>query len=201
MLETLAQKISGVPKLSLEIRNNLLPINHFLMPMWSPGIAEVYGVTILAAIGYLVLKQAEWHGRPIHSGFHSAYLAKGGFKTSYLLTKYLKLVLADVILMTVIVVMIYGQKLAIPGTTYVLILWIFMNPLFILASSNFLTLRLGLHYNEVKKYLTILLGAVGVVAFIIAGVIAFSQTNTDEFTWLLLWVNFHPPALLFTIIE
>ena len=91
----------------------MLPINHALMPQASPTVAEAFGVTTLAACIYLMVKQIEWHGKPIQSGFHHAFLAKGGTKTGYLLSKYLKLVLSDAILVAVLFFLIYTQKLKI----------------------------------------------------------------------------------------
>ena len=56
MLQTLAQKISGQPKLQLEIRNYMLPINHALMPEANSNVAEAFAVTMLAASVYLLAR-------------------------------------------------------------------------------------------------------------------------------------------------
>ena len=93
MLQNLAQKISGVPELKLDFRNDLLPINNGLLPQSKPKIAEAYGVTVLTVCIFLITLQIQWHGKPIYSGFQHAYIVKGGSKTGYMCAKYLKMVI------------------------------------------------------------------------------------------------------------
>lgn len=56
MLQTIAQEVSGVPELQLELRNHMLPINNRLLPMYKPAVAEIFAVTACAAVIYLMLK-------------------------------------------------------------------------------------------------------------------------------------------------
>ena len=80
----------------------MLPINDVLLPQAIPKVAEAYGVTTLATCIIIMMKQIEWHGKPINSGFHHAYLVKGGTKTGYLVAKYLKMVLSNLVLLIVL---------------------------------------------------------------------------------------------------
>lgn len=74
MLETLAQKITGEDELTLEFNNLLLPVSADIFPLANPNVAEIYGVTTLAAIIFVINAQVKWIGKPINSGFYDAYI-------------------------------------------------------------------------------------------------------------------------------
>lgn len=54
MLQTLAKQITEDDEITIEFNNKQLPINHMLFPEATPSIAEVYGVSTLAAIVYIM---------------------------------------------------------------------------------------------------------------------------------------------------
>lgn len=102
MLETLAQKITGEDELTLEFNNLLLPVSPDVFPLANPNVAEIYGVITLAAIIFVMNLQIKWMGKPINSGFYEAYITQGGYKSGYLLAKYAKAVVTNIMLCVVI---------------------------------------------------------------------------------------------------
>ena len=114
----------------------MLPINHVLFPNSKPTVSEVYGVAILASLVYILQVQAEWHGKPISSGFYDAFILKGGYMTSYNLSKYLKMVITNIELLLMLIVITLSKKMLIPGIGLILALWILTSPLMILAMSS-----------------------------------------------------------------
>ena len=62
----------------LDIRNHILEINNPLFPEADPLIAEAFGGAVLAGAIYVMIKQIEWYGKPINTGFFSSFLIKGG---------------------------------------------------------------------------------------------------------------------------
>ena len=109
MLQTLAQKISGKSELKIEFNNKLLPVNNALFPMAEPLVAEVYGVSTIAAVTFVVAIQVALHGKPINSGFYDAFKAMGGTKTSYQFTKYLMMILLNFLMCCVIYLFLMAQ--------------------------------------------------------------------------------------------
>jgi hypothetical protein len=90
--------------------NNQLPINRPLFPNFFPGIAEIFSISLLAATYYLMDLQVEWHGKPVNSRFYETFLVKGGYPSGYLCSKYLKLVLSNMILIAVFILVVFGQR-------------------------------------------------------------------------------------------
>ena len=54
MIQSLAQKISGVPELKLEFHNHLLPVNNGLLSQSKPNIAQAYGIMTLTVCIILI---------------------------------------------------------------------------------------------------------------------------------------------------
>ena len=109
--------------------------------MTKPQVAEVYGVSILTAVAYVIIQLNRWHGKPINSGFHDAFIAKSGYKVGYLLSKYLKGVLAHTVVIVVVMIAIYGRGFRMPGNFAIFCLFILINPLMVLAFSSFTTIN------------------------------------------------------------
>jgi len=175
MLNTLAQKITGESTLKIEFRNNQLPINNAMYPTSHPPIAEVFGVSVLAATIYLMSLQAKWHGKPVNSGFYEAFLLKGGYPRGYLCSKYLKAVCSNLAMVAVLILLIFGQKFILDAAPIIFVVWCFVNPLFVLATSNTWAISMKTDYKYVQKRLIFLTGTIGMLAYISAGTIAFSQ--------------------------
>lgn len=201
MLQTIAQDVSGVADLKLELRNNLLPINNRLLPTNKPATVELFAVSACAAVIYLMYKQADWHGRPISSGFHNAYVIKAGSKSGYLCSKYVKLIVSNLILVSALVLMIYGQKLAIEGAGGILLFWILLNPIYVMAMSSAITLSRKRNYRETKKYLMATSTFIGALAMMGVGVISESQGKQISFWYFVMRVCPLPPALMFQVLE
>ena len=147
-----------------------------MFPQATPSIAEVYGVSFLAAIVYLMYLQAEWHGIPINSGFHTAYISKGGYKLGYLLSKYLKAVLTNLILCAVILLLMFSQGFQSVGCEPVMLVWAFVNPFFIFAFSNLLTLKYDVSYKYTQRAITQMAAFLGVFVLIQSGTIAYANS-------------------------
>ena len=147
MLQTVAQKITGEEELVINFNNKQLPINHAYYPLSHPSVAEVYGVAVLAAVFVGIRELNTWHGKPINSGFHDAFLAKGGYKMTYAFTKYLKGVLANAMIVAIVSIMIYARGFRMPGTTGVLLSFCLVNPLMVIGMSTSVALRAGLSYK------------------------------------------------------
>ena len=103
-----------------------------------------------------------------------AFLAKGGDKTGYYCDKYLKLALSNAILVAVILFLVYLQRLDIGGAIPICILWIFASPFMIIAFNNFFILNLEGTHEDASKKIEAMGGSFITLAFIVAGVIAFS---------------------------
>ena len=101
-------------------------------------------------------------------------MVKGGRKSSFYVTKYLKLALSNAVLIAVILILIYGQKLAIGGAVPICITWIFFSPFMVLAFNHFFILALEGTYEETSKKIQALGGSFITLAFITAGAVAFS---------------------------
>ena len=83
----------------------------------------------------LMASQAEAHGRPIESGFYEASLLKGNHRSSYLLSKYVKDFLFNMLMLGVLnlTLLIFGLRLT--ACLELLILWAAVNPFFVYALS------------------------------------------------------------------
>ena len=105
-----------------------------------PGIAETYGVSILAAILVVQLFQIRIFGKPISSGFFSSYTASGGRKFAYFLSKYTKAVLAGTVMMVIVLILMYSQKFNCYGLPVFLTLWVLGNSFYIFLITAWVTL-------------------------------------------------------------
>ena len=94
-----------------------------MFPSSKPEIAEVFGVSIVAAIVWLMDLQIKWHGKPINSGFYEAYLLKGGYPRAYLCSKYLKAVVSNFVLVLVLLGLIYGMRIMLISAPIVAFFW------------------------------------------------------------------------------
>ena len=65
MLQTLVQKITDQDELKIKFRNHILPENNGVLPNYQPSMAEVYGVSVLAATVIVQQAQVRWFGAPI----------------------------------------------------------------------------------------------------------------------------------------
>lgn len=167
-------RASGVEELSIVFRNNILPISHPFYPLTKPQVAEVYGVSVLTAVAYVIIQLNKWHGKPINSGFHDAFIAKGGYKFGYLLSKYLKGVLAHTVVIAVVMIAIYGRGFRMPGNFLIFVLFILINPLMVLAFSSFFTINRNLSYKLSESLLNNITGYLMVFALVSAGSLAYS---------------------------
>jgi hypothetical protein len=140
-----------------------------------PTVAEVFAVSISAATVYLMSLQIKWHGKPINSGFYEAYLLKGGFPRAYIWSKYLKAVCSNLVMIAVLFIFIFGMKFCLFTSLIICIIWSFVNPLFVLAFSNIWTIHFDMDFRFVQQRILLFSVATGILAYISAGVIAYSQ--------------------------
>ena len=152
-----------------------------MFPSSKPEIAEVFGVSIVAAIVWLMDLQIKWHGKPINSGFYEAYLLKGGYPRAYLCSKYLKAVVSNFFLVLVLLGLIYGMRIMLISAPIVAFFWCFINPLFVLSLSSSWTINFNMDYRFVQQRLRFLALGTGILSYFTAGVIAFSQGKSDKF--------------------
>jgi hypothetical protein len=126
------------------------------LPQYKPIIAEVYGTSILAATLVTIIFHVRIFGKPINTGFYSAFLASGGHRFSYIFSKYLKAVCANLIMSAICSTLMYGQKFDCKGLIFFLILWSLINPLYVafLTAFNTLVLKLDVEYL-VKQFMYI----------------------------------------------
>ena len=179
----------------------MLPINHKVFPIANPSIAEVYGASALAASLYIMYLQITWHTAPIYSGFHDAYISKGGFKIGYQLVKYAKAVLTNMILCSVILILLFSQGFQSRGIAPVMALWSFVNPLMIYAYGNLFVLRTKVSPAYVKILISWIGLIVAVFALTIAGTVAFANSTQGGLKSLLNWMLIFPPTVLVTALE
>ena len=127
----------------------MLPINNDLFPSEKPIVAEIFAVSVSAATIYLMTLQSKWHGKPVNSGFYEAYLLKGGFPRAYLCSKYLKAVCSNLVMILVLFIFIFGMKFCLFASLTIGVIWAFVNPLFVLVSSNVWTINFNMDYRFV----------------------------------------------------
>lgn len=160
-------------------------------------IAEIYGATILAATVVVMVFQVTIFGKPISSGFFSAFAASGGHKESYFWSKYLKAVLANLVLTACTLTMITMEKFYCLGFWLFLILWSIINPLYLftLTAAKVIVGDRSYKYQIMKVYNTA--AAFGVLSLMTAGTIIYSQNKF----WMMYWVYqifmFNPSAILY----
>ena len=158
----------------------MLPINHKVFPIATPSIAEVYGTSALAATLYIMYLQISWFTAPIYSGFHDAYISKGGYKVGYQLAKYTKAVLTNALLCCVILILLHSQGFASRGIAPIMVLWSFINPLMLYAYGNLFVLRLRVSPAYVKLIVAWMGTIIAVFALTIAGSVAFANGDEDR---------------------
>ena len=129
--------------MQINFQNHLLPSKANLFPLAKPTVAEVFGVSCLIGVLFVTGKQAIWHGKPIESGFYVAFTTKGGYRGSYICSKYLRAVLSNFIVVTVLVTLIYSQGFEMLGGVKLLYIWIWVAPWFVFAFNNFTMIVLG----------------------------------------------------------
>ena len=83
----------------------------------------------------------------MNSGFHDAVITNGGYKSGYAIVKYLKGVLAHIMVVAIIVLVIYGRGFRLPGNVPIFIIFILTNPLFLISASTFFTIRSNISYK------------------------------------------------------
>ena len=93
-----------------------------------------------------MVTQARWHGEPISSGFYDAFLAQGGHRSSYFLSKYLKSVLVNIIMISILCILIRAQKFQLEGIAPIYIFYILVGPFFVIGTSTLITLVAKLPY-------------------------------------------------------
>ena len=150
MLQTLAQEVTGNHEVKIEFHNKQLASNKVLVAANKPGISETYGASILAAILIVQLFQLRIFGKPISSGFFASYIASGGRKSTYFLSKYTKAVLVGTVMMGIVLILMYSQKFDCYGLPVFLTLWVLGNPfkVFFLAANTVLVEKENLGYAE-----------------------------------------------------
>jgi hypothetical protein len=131
MLQTLAKQITGENELKIEFRNKPLPTSMGLLPAEKPAIAEVYGVSLLAAFTVVIIYQVEWYGRPISSGFYASFVASGGSRSSYFCSKYLKAIIANLVFAGVLLGLMLAQGLDVFLFWDLVIMCCFIAPLWV----------------------------------------------------------------------
>lgn len=174
MLSTLARQITGENKLKISLQNKLLPINNALFPPYKPAIAEVFSVSILTATMYLVLKQVEWHGKPVNSGFYETFLVQGGSQSGYMISKYLKMVLSNLFMILALCILLYGQSFYLWGSLPNIFAWALVNPVYMIYLSSVLTIFSKQSYKITQRILLSFGVLLFMIAFISAGIFAFS---------------------------
>lgn len=97
--------------INLSFNNKMISYNNRLLPQYKPIIAEVYGTSIIAATLVVIVFNIMIVGKPITSGFYTAFLASGGHRCSYFCSKYMKAVCANVIMAAITLSLMYGQKI------------------------------------------------------------------------------------------
>ena len=152
ILETLAQKILGNDQIKLSFVNNMLPAQDYFIPSLKPVVVEIFGASILAATVVVMIFQITIFGKPIDSGFYSSFVASGGDKRSYVCSKYLKSVLVNFIFSICTLAVIFGQRYICHGFWLVLILWSFVNPLYLFTRTAQSALFANKSYkHEIQK--------------------------------------------------
>ena len=87
-----------------------------------------------------MIEQVKWHGQSIESGMYHMQLIKGGYMSTYFLSKYIKCVLFNIFLVGVWSLIKLGFRMHVEGTWVIICLWVVFNPFFVFTVSYFFTL-------------------------------------------------------------
>lgn len=128
-------------------------------------------------------------------------MIKAGSKSGYTCSKYIKLIISNLLLLAVLFFMVYAQKLAIEGAGLLLLFWVLINPIFVMAISSKITLSGKLHYNETNQYLSTTFVFLGGLALLGVGVVSAGQGKQNDLWSFILELLPLPPILLFQVIE
>ena len=143
---------------------------------------SIFTVTVL-----LMMKQIEWHGKPIDSGFLEAFIIKGGSIIAYQNSKYLKIMISCLTMIAAVAVLITGQKFYVFGFWPIAIAWAIVHPLYIMFWSNACSLNNQAGYEVTQSILNFQMVLIGFLAVVSAGVVAKSQAHEAIFFKYFVW--------------
>lgn len=197
MLKTLAQDVTGDRTLDLQFHNKLLAENNALVAYNKLGVAETYGVSILAVATVLAMFQVRSFGEPIHKGFYSSFIASGGSRLAYVASKYSKAVFLNFIAMSFVLIEINSQKFDCAGLPVFLLIWTFANPVYVFASTAIVTRKYNLSPVYAEKYAYRFSGLLAILALIMAGSLVYAHNGLEGIKGFFYVFYFHPTFLLF----
>lgn len=109
-----------------------------MLPQEKPAIAEIYGVSILAACTVVIIAQVQIFAKPVDEGFMQNFTTSGGSKLSFVFSKYLKALLFNLVLFVVTMGFLEAQRFYSEGFWSIMLIYCFIEPLYVLALSSIL---------------------------------------------------------------
>lgn len=184
--------------INLSFNNKMMSYNNRLLPQYKPIIAEVYGTSIIAATLVVIVFNIIIVGKPISSGFYTAFLASGGHRFSYFCSKYMKALCANFIMAAITLALMYGQKLESKGFAFFMILWVFISPVYVTGITCVHTLINGKPYTYAMENAYFIQALVAVLALTMAGTLLFSDGILYMFPFFF-FMSLNPSVLLLMI--
>ena len=74
------------------------------------------------------------------SGLYQISLIKGGYISTYFLSKYIKCLFFDTLLIAIWGIIKWCFRMEVSGAVLIICLWVILNPFFVFAISNFVVL-------------------------------------------------------------
>jgi len=125
-----------------------------------------------------MVKQVEWHGRPIESHFYAASLLKGNHHSAFLLARYIKDVLFNLMLIIMFAVILQLFKMDQMSMLPACFFWCFTNPSFVYFVSYLTTWTFGAKYNIAQAAIILSSSIVFITVFSFSGWLFSSRQFT-----------------------
>ena len=149
-----------------------------MLPQWKPAIAEGFGLSLLTATVVVMTFQVKDFGEPINKGFLTVFMSSGGYRQSYIWTKYIKAVLVNLMMSGVFLALLYSKKFDDHGINTFILMWCFINPLYVIQVTSYFVIKNRSNYMYAVKFILWTSSIMAVLILFSAG----NQVYTEGFS-------------------